>query len=112
EQLAHARKRLYILQVLVLVKFAPIFLQLLAERAHLARVEQIGNEQIAPFPDLMPDDVPLEVLPEMFERLDPTSGVDVVGIDERSVNVEDHRFEFHAMGKEQDRCRLWRVTVA
>src|SRR5438270_9020811 len=52
EVLTHARKRLYILQVLVLVKFAPIFLQLLAERAHLARVEQIGNEQIAPFPDL------------------------------------------------------------
>src|SRR5205085_3865979 len=80
EQLAHPRKRLYIFQVLVLVKFGPILLQRLAELAHLTRVEQIGNEQIATLPDLISHHVPFEVLPEMFERLDPTAGVNIVGV--------------------------------
>src|SRR4051794_10846254 len=44
EHLAYARKRLYVLQILVFVKLSPILLQLLSERTHLARVEQIGDE--------------------------------------------------------------------
>jgi hypothetical protein len=37
----------------------------------------------------------------MFERLDPAASVNVVGVDERAVDVEDDGFEFHEDGGEQ-----------
>lgn len=43
----------------------------------------------------MADDVPLEALAELREGFDPAAGVEVVGVDEGAVDVEEDGFEEH-----------------
>src|SRR3954470_24293167 len=90
-------ERLRLRHVLVLVELRAVLLQLFAERPHLFRVEQIGNQEIAALADLMSDDIALELLAEMRERFDPAADVEVVGVDEGAVDVEEEGLEVHGV---------------
>ena len=83
-------------QIFVLVQLRSKLFHIFAELAHLLRVEKIGDEEVASFPDVLKDLVVFETLAEILEGLEPAAGVPVVGIDERAVDVEDDSLEEHA----------------
>jgi hypothetical protein len=95
EEVAHARKGPHARQVLCLVKLRAIFLQRLAEALHLARVAEVRDEEVAPLAELPAHDVPVDALAEVREGLDPAVGVEVVGVDEGTVDVEEDGLEAH-----------------
>src|SRR5207253_11075010 len=65
------------------------------EALHLPRVAEVGDEEVAPLADLRAHDVPRDALAEVREGLDPAVGVEVVGVNEGAVDVEDHSAEGH-----------------
>src|ERR1041385_7267439 len=84
---------------------------LFAEGAHLPRVEHVRHEQVAALADLVAHFVPAEAHAELRERLDPAPRVEVVGVDERAVDVEDGRAEGHGEvgSKNATGCRAFRA---
>src|SRR4051794_13291249 len=89
EELAHAREGPDARHVHFLVKLGAVPLQRLAEALHFPRVAEVGDEEVAALADLRADDVALHALAEVREGLDPAVGVQIVGINERTVDVED-----------------------
>src|SRR5436305_5718498 len=65
EELAHAREGPHARHVLFLVKVGAVALQRLTEALHLPRVAEIGDEEVAPFPDLSAHDVPRDALADV-----------------------------------------------
>ena len=46
----------------------------------------------------MPDIIQVDLDPEMPEGLDPGGAMQIVGVDQRAVDIEDHRFRAHGSG--------------
>ena len=64
----------------------------LSLRFQLARIQEHGHQLIAALADLAANIFELEVVPIVVEGVLPGSGMQIDRIDQRAVDVEDHRF--------------------
>ena len=64
----------------------------LSSRFQFARIQEHGHQLIAALADLATNILELEVVPKVVEGVLPGSGMQIDGIDQRAVDVEDHRF--------------------
>jgi hypothetical protein len=95
EQLAHAWEGLQAGQVLALEQvLAPGFDLFAAGGDHVVGQED-GHELVAALADLTADGLEGDVVAEAAESLQPRQGVLVVAVDQRAVDIEDHRLNRH-----------------
>ena len=92
QQLRHGRKRPHQGQVFRLEQLAPPLLHLLAIVFLLALVEEHGDKLVATFADLAAGLLERHIMPEFAQRLLPRARMEVDGVNESSINVEDRGF--------------------
>ena len=93
EQLAHAWERLDAWEVFFLKKVGSVLIEFFAELVHLLGGEKLGQVIIGSFADLFSEFLVGECLAEMAESAVPGINVELVGIDQRSVQIKDNRPE-------------------
>ncbi len=89
EQRAHVGERPDPAEVALLQDLAPALVERLALLVQLLPAQEHRHELVAALADLPADRVERHVAPDLPERVDPGLGVEVDGVDQRSVHVED-----------------------
>lgn len=90
ERLGDARERPDAGQITLAKQIAASLLQVRAELAHRAGIEQVGNEEIASFSDVRANAIGSDMQTEFLEGVDPCLHVKLVRIDQGSVEIQDH----------------------
>ena len=93
EQFAHAWEGAHARHVLALVEFAAVLLKLFAELFEFFFREEDGHQLVAALAYLVAHALIRNLLSEMRERLLPGARVQVNGVNERPVNVENHSLD-------------------
>ena len=92
EQGPHAGKRPHVWKVAFLQDGRPMFVQLAAPGLHVVPAQEHRHQLVAALADLRADGLEGDVVAVVAERLLPGLGVHVDGVDQGSVDVEDHGF--------------------
>ena len=90
EEFAGHRERVDPGEVLALEELGALLLDPLTIAFHLLLGQEDGHELVAPLADLVPDLLERDLMTVFREDLLPGPGMEVVGIDERPVHVENH----------------------
>ena len=90
EQGAHAWERLYLVQVVRLEHLGPALVDGLAVLLDLLRGQELRQQFAAALADLRAGALDRNVVAELGQHAMPGLGVGIDGVDQRSIDVEDH----------------------